>query len=95
MNAFMWQTIARTLADRGIPPEQAMVVCGGFHLFLDRADPTPAPAIPQGTVSVTVVPYSYFRISGAVRLQGGKPSTRDIYQTCYEHHSAGMARTQW
>ncbi len=59
----MWQTIQRTLAERSCPPEQAMVVCGGFHLFLDRTDSTPPPSAPAGTVYTSVVPYSFFRIS--------------------------------
>lgn len=59
----MLQTIRATLKAKKIKPEQAMVVCGGFHLFLDRDDSQPPPAPPQGTMYVTVVPYSFFRVS--------------------------------
>ena len=60
---FMWKTIHETLASFKYRPRDALVVCGGFHVFLDRNDPEPPPPIPSGTLSVTVVPYSYFRIS--------------------------------
>ena len=60
---FMWRTIRKTLAERGIAAKDAMVVCGGFHLFLDPDDDTPPPEPPKGVVYNTVVPYSYFRIS--------------------------------
>jgi hypothetical protein len=59
----MWQTIQRRLSAGKMKPEQAMVVCGGFHLFLDRNDSTPPPEPPAGTTYATVVPYSYFRVS--------------------------------
>lgn len=58
----MWQTIQRRLSS-GLKPEQAMVVCGGFHLFLDRNDVVPPPEPPAGTTYATVTPYSYFRMS--------------------------------
>ena len=61
---FMLRTIRRTLEETGTSPEDAMVVCGGFHLFLDRDDPEPPPEPPPGTVYTTVVPYSYPRLSG-------------------------------
>src|SRR5262249_4476598 len=32
------KVIRETLATRKLKPEQAVVVCGGFHLFLDRGD---------------------------------------------------------
>jgi hypothetical protein len=60
---FMWRTITTTLASRGVRPEDAMVVCGGFHLFLDRDDPIPPPEAPRGTVYSTVTPFSFFRVS--------------------------------
>lgn len=60
---FMWRTITKTLAERGLGPADAMVVCGGFHLFLDRDDRTPPPEAPRGTVYSTVTPFSFFRVS--------------------------------
>lgn len=57
----MMATIERELAERSVDPADAMVVCGGFHLFLDRSD-TQAPSIPEGTVHTTLVPHSYPRL---------------------------------
>jgi hypothetical protein len=59
----MLRTIRDTLARRRVKPQQAAVVCGGFHLFLERDDPEPPPIAPKGTCYHTVVPYSFFRIS--------------------------------
>lgn len=59
----MWRTIQDLLSNGSHGPGEAMVVCGGFHLFLDRDDDIPPPATPAGTTYTTVVPYSYFRIS--------------------------------
>ena len=58
----MWQTIRRELAARGLAPDAAMVVCGGFHLFLDRQDLAEPPPSPPGTVHHALVPYSHTRI---------------------------------
>jgi hypothetical protein len=90
---FMIRTIRQTLADRGIKPEEAMVVCGGFHLFLDRDDPAPPPPIPAGTLSVTVAPYSYFRISELSGYGAGNRAPR-FYELCFDHHSAGVGQDQ-
>lgn len=60
---FMLQTIREETDKRNLSPEQVMIVCGGFHIFLDRSDTQQPPPLPQGTVYTTVVPYSYFRIS--------------------------------
>jgi hypothetical protein len=57
------QVIRDTLAVTKLTPADVMVVCGGFHLFLDRTDPAPPPTPPTGTVYTTVVPYSFFRVS--------------------------------
>ncbi len=88
---FMWKTIRQTLENRKIKPEEAMVICGGFHLFLDRNDPEPPPPIPQGTLSVTLAPYSYFRISQLSGYGAGNRAPR-FYELCYEHHSAGLGQ---
>src|SRR5262249_5731428 len=45
---FMMRTIRDHLQRRKVKPQQAMVVCGGFHLFLDRDDATPPPETPPG-----------------------------------------------
>jgi hypothetical protein len=80
---FMLRTIRETLAARKLAPEQAMVVCGGFHLFLDRDDPQPPPPIPPGTVYVTVVPYSFFRVSELSGYAAGNRAPQ-FYQTSWE-----------
>ncbi len=60
--AHMWSTITRTLDETRTPPEKAMVVCGGFHLFLEKST-EPARALPPGTVYNSLAPYSYLRTS--------------------------------
>jgi hypothetical protein len=59
----MLRSIREGLESRGLDPGQALVVCGGFHLFLDRDDAQPPPPVPAGTISTALVPYSYFRVS--------------------------------
>lgn len=88
---FMWQTIRQTLASERVAPEEAMVVCGGFHVFLDRDDPQPPPPIPEGTPSVTVTPYSYYRLSQLSGYGAGNRAPR-FYELCYDHHRAGAGQ---
>jgi hypothetical protein len=90
---FMWQTIQQTLKCMKLKPEQALAVCGGFHIFLDRADPEPPPPIPDGTLSVTVAPYSYFRIAELSGYGAGNRAPR-FYEMCYEHHTSGVGQDQ-
>src|SRR5262245_2985349 len=47
------KVIRETLAARSMRPEQAMVICGGFHIFLNRDDSEPPPVPPAGTVYTT------------------------------------------
>ncbi len=84
------KTIRETLAARKLKPEDAMVVCGGFHLFLDREDKAAPPECPAGTVYTTVVPYSYFRISEMSGYGAGNRAPQ-FYQTCYDLVAAGRA----
>ncbi|HEX4797322.1 MAG TPA: DUF5682 family protein [Humisphaera sp.] len=88
---FMWRTIQQTLKERKLKPRDAMVICGGFHLFLNRDDPTPPPEIPEGTISVTVAPYSYFRISELSGYGAGNRAPK-YYELCHEHHAAGRGQ---
>ncbi|HEX5444123.1 MAG TPA: DUF5682 family protein, partial [Pirellulales bacterium] len=84
---FMWKTIRETLADRRVHPREALVVCGGFHIFLDQHDREPPPHVPEGTVSVTVAPYSYFRISQLSGYGAGNRAPR-YYEMCFEAQAA-------
>ena len=84
------KVISETLAARGLKPEQAMVVCGGFHLFLDRDDPEPPPTLPAGTVYTTVVPYSFFRVSEMAGYGAGNRAPR-FYQRCFDLVAEGRA----
>lgn len=82
--------ITRTLAARKLRPEQAAVVCGGFHLFHDRADTLPPPAPPAGTVYTTVVPYSFFRVSEMAGYGAGNRAPQ-FYQTFFDLVAQGRA----
>jgi hypothetical protein len=84
------RVIRDTLAERKLKPEQAMVVCGGFHLFLDRNDPNPPPDCPEGTVYTSVVPYSYFRISDMSGYGAGNRAPQ-FYETCFKLVDASRA----
>ncbi len=84
------KTIRETLEARSIPASEAMVVCGGFHLFLDRNDSTPPPALPAGTVYCTVMPYSYFRISELSGYGAGNRAPQ-FYQTSWELTESGRS----
>ena len=82
----MMRTIRATLQERGMQPAQAAVVCGGFHVFLDRADPEPPPPSPKGTSYSTVVPYSYFRISQLSGYGAGNRAPQ-FYQRIWENRA--------
>ncbi len=84
------KVIRETLAARKLKPEQAAVVCGGFHLFLDRADPEPPPIPPAGTLYTTVVPYSFFRVSEMAGYGAGNRAPQ-FYQTCFDLIAEGRA----
>jgi hypothetical protein len=75
--------IANTLKARKLAPKQCLVVCGGFHLFLDRQDTTEPPAPPEGTVYTTVVPYSFFRMSQLSGYAAGNRAPQ-FYQRVWE-----------
>jgi hypothetical protein len=76
------KVIRETLAAKKVKPEQAAVICGGFHLFLDRADSTAAPVPPAGTTYTTIVPYSFFRVSEMAGYGAGNRAPQ-FYQTCF------------
>lgn len=85
---FMLRTITDTLRKRKLRPNQAMVVCGGFHLFLNRDDPEPPPVAPPGTVYTTVVPYSFFRVSELSGYAAGNRAPQ-YHQTGWDLARAG------
>ncbi len=80
---FMLRAIRQQLAAHNLGPQDAMVVCGGFHLFLDRDDETPPPETPKGTVTSTVVPYSSSRISELSGYGAGNRAPR-FYQSLWD-----------
>lgn len=88
---FMLQTIDSTLAEKGLSPADAMVVCGGFHLFLDRLDKVAPPVVPHGTVYNTVVPYSYFRVSELSGYAAGNRAPQ-FYQQGWDLTKAGRRK---
>jgi Family of unknown function (DUF5682) len=80
---FMLKTIRETLASQSLKPEECMVVCGGFHLFMDVEDEIPPPVIPDGSVYSTVVPFSYFRVSELSGYGAGNRAPQ-FYQTAWD-----------
>jgi hypothetical protein len=86
---FMARAIKATLSEKKLKPEQAVVVTGGFHLFLDRDDPKPPPTPPAGTVYTTVAPYSYFRMSEVSGYGAGNRAPR-YYERLWDQLSANL-----
>lgn len=80
---FMMKTIRETMQAQNLKPEECMVICGGFHLFLDGADVTPPPTCPVGTVYTTVVPYSFYRFSELSGYGAGNRAPQ-YYQTLWD-----------
>jgi hypothetical protein len=81
---FMMQTIRQSIEQNQVKADQTMVICGGFHAFLDRDDPIPPPDIPAGTVYTTIVPYSYFRTSELSGYGAGNRAPQ-FYQMHWQH----------
>jgi hypothetical protein len=79
----MWQTIQKELKERGLAESDAMMVCGGFHLYMDRKDTTPPPPLPAGTLYSTVAPYSYYRTSELSGYGAGNRAPK-YYQLLWE-----------
>ncbi len=90
---FMWKTIRESLKEVKLGPRDALVVCGGFHIFLDQNDAEPHPPIPDGTLSVTVVPYSYFRMSELSGYGAGNRAPR-YYEMCFDSSSTPEGHAQ-
>lgn len=81
--AHMLERMQRTFAERGLSPDKAMVVCGGFHLFMPR-ETGPSRPLPKGTVYRTVTPYSYARTSELSGYGAGNRAPA-YYARLYEH----------
>ncbi|HUB27819.1 MAG TPA: DUF5682 family protein [Tepidisphaeraceae bacterium] len=86
----MWQAITATLKSRNAKLGESVVVCGGFHVFLDQDDPAPPPAPPAGTISVTLTPYGFFRISEFSGYGAGNRAPQ-FYQKLWEMRDAGSS----
>lgn len=84
----MARAIREGLAARGLPPSAAILVCGGFHLFLDHADPVAPPAALPGTEHHALVPYSYPRLSEQSGYAAGNRAPR-WYERLYAAFRAG------
>ncbi|QDT48952.1 hypothetical protein Pan258_29990 [Symmachiella dynata] len=80
---FMLNFIRQEIAESGIRDDEVMIVCGGFHAFLNRDDPEPPPTIPSGTRYTTVVPYSTFRIADLSGYGAGNRAPQ-FYQLHWE-----------
>lgn len=80
---FMRRAIDEALAARDISRAEALVVCGGFHLFLDRDDPTPPPVPPEGTLYTSIVPFSFFRVSELSDYAAGNRAPQ-FYQLAWD-----------
>ncbi len=80
---FMWHTIRSTLKNRGLDPAEALVVSGGFHLFLARENNAAPPQPRPGTLYSTLVPYSFFRVSELAGYQAGNRAPQ-FYQALWE-----------
>lgn len=84
--AHMWDTIERTLRETATSPADAMVVCGGFHVFMERS-PEPRRALPKGTVYITLSPYSYYRTSSLAGYGAGNRAPK-YYERVFDHSKA-------
>ncbi|MFN8554182.1 MAG: DUF5682 family protein [Candidatus Obscuribacterales bacterium] len=88
---FMIKTIRETMQAENLKPEECMVICGGFHLFLDVSDSLAPPENPPGTVYKTVVPYSFFRFSELSGYGAGNRAPQ-FYQTLWDLRSHSRER---
>lgn len=76
--------IAAGLKELKCKRSEAMVVCGGFHLFMDHDDMKEPPPLPAGTVYASIVPYSFYRTSELSGYRAGNRAPK-FYQTVWKH----------
>lgn len=92
--AFMRRCIRGVLAD-GHKPEKVLVVCGAFHASA-LTDDLPAltdaqfQALPAVPASLTLMPYSYYRLSAQSGYGAGNQAP-SYYQRLYEERRAGQS----
>ncbi len=60
--AYMRHIIHKKLSEYQLNEQEAMVICGGFHLFMDHSY-NYFPTAPKGSIYNSLVPYSFFRVS--------------------------------
>ncbi|MFK8111086.1 MAG: DUF5682 family protein [Rubripirellula sp.] len=80
---FMRSSISNSLQNLNAEPQQAMVICGGFHLFMDHEDKLPPPELPSGTVYASVVPYSFYQVSELSGYGAGNRAPR-FFQSAWD-----------
>lgn len=92
--AFMRRVIVDTIRE-GHDPERIVVVCGAFHspaLVGEAAPMTPAEveALPRVPTTLTLMPYSYYRLSAQSGYGAGNHAP-NYYQMVWEAHEGGSA----
>jgi hypothetical protein len=80
--AHMWNSINSYMHSEHLKSSDAMVVCGGFHVFLERNSATEIPPVPPGTHFVTIAPFSYLRTSDHSGYSAGNRAPR-YYERLY------------
>jgi Family of unknown function (DUF5682) len=90
--AYMRRCIREVLA-KGHKPDRVLVVCGAFHSSALRADLPPMSdkelkALPTAKCSLTLMPYSYFRLSSQSGYGAGNHAP-GYYQRLYDERQAG------
>lgn len=81
---YMWHSIQSELQARRLSMDQAMMVCGGFHIFLNRNDSSPVIQRPPGTQQVTLVPFQYYNFSEASGY-GAANRAPKFYERLFRH----------
>jgi hypothetical protein len=92
--AYMRRSIREVLA-RGHQPDRVLVVCGAFHAPALTADREPMSdaelkALPCVTTSLTLMPYSYYRLSAQAGYGAGNHAPA-YYQLLFEERRGRQA----
>jgi hypothetical protein len=91
--AYMRRCI-REVHDDGHQPDETLVVCGAFHASALTADLPPmsdkeVKALPRTEASLTLMPYSYYRLSSQSGYGAGNHAPA-YYQRLYEERRDGQ-----